>query len=48
MSMAKVSLQCGQNRRRTSGMGYGEIAAGLIGIVLLVYLGYALVFPEKF
>jgi K+-transporting ATPase KdpF subunit len=29
-------------------MGIGEIVAGLIGIALLIYLGYALVFPEKF
>ena len=29
-------------------MGFAEVTAGLIGIVLLVYLGYALVFPEKF
>jgi len=49
VSMAKASLQCGQRRNwRISDMGIGEIAAGLIGIVLLVYLGYALVFPEKF
>ena len=27
-------------------MEMGEIAAGLIGIVLLVYLAYALVVPE--
>jgi K+-transporting ATPase KdpF subunit len=29
-------------------MGVGEIVAGLIGVVLFVYLAYALVFPEKF
>lgn len=29
-------------------MGIGEIVAGLIGIALLVYLAYALLFPEKF
>ena len=29
-------------------MGFGEIVAGLIGIALLVYLTYALVFPERF
>ena len=29
-------------------MSFGEILAGLIGIALLVYLAYALVFPEKF
>jgi K+-transporting ATPase KdpF subunit len=29
-------------------MGAGEIVAGFIGLALLVYLAYALVFPEKF
>jgi K+-transporting ATPase KdpF subunit len=29
-------------------MGPGEIVAGLIGLIVLVYLAYALVFPEKF
>lgn len=29
-------------------MGTGEIIAGLIGIVLLVFLAYALLYPEKF
>jgi len=29
-------------------MPLGEMVAGLIGIALLVYLGYALLFPEKF
>ena len=49
VSMAKASLLCGRRRNwRVSGMGIGEIVAGLIGIALLIYLGYALVFPEKF
>ena len=44
LSMAKASLPCGRERnRRFSGVAMGEIAAGLIGIVLLVSLGYALV-----
>lgn len=29
-------------------MELGQIIAGLIGIALLIYLAYALVFPEKF
>jgi K+-transporting ATPase KdpF subunit len=29
-------------------MGLGEIVAGLIGIALLGYLTYALLFPERF
>lgn len=29
-------------------MGAGEIVAGLIGMVVLGYLVYALLFPEKF
>ena len=29
-------------------MALTEIIAGLIGITLLVYLAYALLFPEKF
>lgn len=29
-------------------MVIGEVIAGLIGIALLVYLAYALLFPEKF
>jgi K+-transporting ATPase KdpF subunit len=29
-------------------MGGAEVVAGLIGLALLVYLAYALVFPEKF
>jgi K+-transporting ATPase KdpF subunit len=29
-------------------MNLGEILAGLIGIALLVYLTYALLFPERF
>jgi hypothetical protein len=29
-------------------MSSGEIAAGLIGIALLVYLANVLVFPQKF
>lgn len=29
-------------------MNTGEIVAGMIGIALLVYLAYALLFPEKF
>lgn len=29
-------------------MNTGEPVAGLIGIALLVYLTYALLFPEKF
>ena len=29
-------------------MGTGEIVAGLIGIALLGYLAYTLLFPEKF
>lgn len=29
-------------------MGAGEIVAGLIGIALIAYLAYALLFPEKF
>lgn len=29
-------------------MNTGELVAGLIGIALLVYLTYALLFPEKF
>jgi K+-transporting ATPase KdpF subunit len=49
LSMAKASLPCGRKRQwRTSGMGAGEIVAGFIGLALLVYLAYALVFPEKF
>ncbi len=29
-------------------MGLGEIVTGLIGIALLGYLTYALLFPERF
>jgi K+-transporting ATPase KdpF subunit len=29
-------------------MGVGELVAGVIGIALILYLAYALVFPEKF
>jgi K+-transporting ATPase KdpF subunit len=29
-------------------MEFGEMVAGLIGIALLIYLAYALLFPEKF
>jgi K+-transporting ATPase KdpF subunit len=29
-------------------MGLGEVLAGLIGLLLLGFLGYALLFPEKF
>jgi K+-transporting ATPase KdpF subunit len=29
-------------------MGAGELVAGVIGIALILYLAYALVFPEKF
>ena len=47
LSMAKVSLPCGRERNlRISGVAMGAIAAGLIGIVLLVSLGDALVVSE--
>ena len=47
LSMAKVPSPCGRARGlRISDLGTGEIAASLIGIVLLVSLGYALVVPE--
>lgn len=29
-------------------MGVGEIVAGVVGVVLILYLTYALLFPEKF
>lgn len=29
-------------------MQIGELLAGLIGVAVLVYLTYALLFPEKF
>jgi K+-transporting ATPase KdpF subunit len=29
-------------------MAIGEVLAGLIGLLLLGFLGYALLFPEKF
>lgn len=29
-------------------MGIGELAAGLVGVAVLLYLAYALLFPEKF
>lgn len=29
-------------------MNWGEVAAGLVGLGLLIYLTYALLFPEKF
>lgn len=29
-------------------MGVGELVAGLVGIALILYLAYALLFPEKF
>ena len=29
-------------------MGLGEIVAAIIGVALLVYLAYALLFPERF
>jgi K+-transporting ATPase KdpF subunit len=29
-------------------MEFGEMVAGLIGVALLIYLAYALLFPEKF
>ena len=29
-------------------MGLGEIVAAIIGVTLLVYLAYALLFPERF
>ncbi|MFN8660399.1 MAG: potassium-transporting ATPase subunit F [Thermomicrobiales bacterium] len=29
-------------------MGVGELVAGVIGVALILYLAYALVFPEKF
>ena len=29
-------------------MGVGEIVAGLVGVALILYLAYALLFPEKF
>jgi K+-transporting ATPase KdpF subunit len=49
VSMAKASSPCDLKwERRISGMGAAEVVAGLIGLALLVYLAYALVFPEKF
>jgi hypothetical protein len=48
MSMAKASLLCGRARNLwISDVGLGEIAAALIGIVLLASPGEMLVFPEK-
>jgi K+-transporting ATPase KdpF subunit len=29
-------------------MGVGEIVAGVVGVALILYLTYALLFPEKF
>lgn len=29
-------------------MSVGELIAGLVGVALLLYLAYALLFPEKF
>ena len=29
-------------------MGIGEMVAGLTGVALILYLAYALLFPEKF
>ena len=29
-------------------MGVGELVAGAIGMALILYLTYALLFPEKF
>ena len=29
-------------------MGVGELVAGLVGVALILYLAYALLFPEKF
>ncbi len=29
-------------------MGVAELVAGLVGVALLLYLAYALLFPEKF
>lgn len=29
-------------------MSVAEVVAGLIGVALLLYLAYALLFPEKF
>lgn len=29
-------------------MGISEIVAGLTGVALILYLAYALLFPEKF
>jgi K+-transporting ATPase KdpF subunit len=29
-------------------MNWGEAAAGLVGLALLIYLAYALLHPEKF
>lgn len=29
-------------------MNVGELVAGLVGVALILYLAYALLFPEKF
>lgn len=29
-------------------MSLGEIVAGMVGVALILYLAYALLFPEKF
>ena len=29
-------------------MSAGELIAGLVGVALILYLAYALLFPEKF
>jgi K+-transporting ATPase KdpF subunit len=29
-------------------MGVGELVAGVVGVALILYLAYALLFPEKF
>lgn len=29
-------------------MGIGELVAGLVGVAVMLYLAYALLFPEKF